>query len=73
VPRNVPSSAPTDVAGSTIEEMLELMVRQISQVITWTHAEGFVEAYSKASPSSRNLFQTAAFNLSSRAGQLRRG
>jgi len=71
--RSVPSSPPTDVAGSTIEEMLELMVKQISQVITWTHAEGFVEAYSKASPSSRNLFQTAAFNLSSRAGQLRRG
>ena len=67
------ASSPSAVAASTIEEMLELMVRQISQVIAWTQAEGFVEAYAKASASSRNLFQTAAFNLSTRAGQLRRG
>jgi ParB-like chromosome segregation protein Spo0J len=72
-PRTVPSSAPTDTGASTIEEMLDLMVRQIGQMITWTHAEGFVDAYSKASASSRNLFQTAAFNLSTRASQLRRG
>jgi hypothetical protein len=72
-PRTVHSSAPADTAASTIEEMLELMVRQIGQVINWTQAEGFVEAYRTASASSRNLFQTAAFNLSTRAGQLRRG
>jgi hypothetical protein len=72
-PRTAQSPAPTDTAASTIEEMIELMARQIGQVINWTHAEGFVEAYRKASASSRNLFQTAAFNLSSRASQLRRG
>jgi hypothetical protein len=72
-PKSAPSSKPGDAPASTIEEMLELMVRQISQVIAWTQAEGFGEAYAKASPSSRNLFQTAAFNLASRAGQLRRG
>jgi ParB-like chromosome segregation protein Spo0J len=71
-PRSGLPPAPPEPAGSTIEEMLELMVRQISQVISWTQVEGFVEAYSKASASSRNLFQTAAFNLATRAGQLRR-
>jgi hypothetical protein len=77
IPPPEPASGRSSVSGnapaSTIEEMLELMVRQISQVIAWTQAEGFAEAYAKASPSSRNLFQTAAFNLASRAGQLRRG
>jgi ParB-like chromosome segregation protein Spo0J len=67
------ASLATPEPGATIEEMLELMVRQIGQVITWTQAEGFVEAYGKAKPASRNLFQQACFNLSTRAAQLRRG
>jgi ParB-like chromosome segregation protein Spo0J len=62
-----------DVAGATIDEMLELMSKQIMQVITWTQAEGFLDAYRNASPNARGLFHTAAIKLAARADQLRRG
>ncbi len=64
---------PTEVSAATIDEMLDLMTKQIMQVITWTQAEGFLDAYRNASPNARGLFHTAAIKLAARADQLRRG
>jgi len=63
----------TEVGAATIDEMLELMSKQIMQVIAWTQAEGFLDAYRNASPNARGLFHTAAIKLAARADQLRRG
>jgi hypothetical protein len=62
-----------EVAAATIDEMLDLMAKQVMQVITWTQAEGFHDAYRNASPNARGLFHTAAIKLAARADQLRRG
>ncbi len=60
-------------AAPTIDEMLEMMARQVMDVVNWTKAEGFGEAYREASRNTRGLFQAAAFQLSARADQLRKG
>jgi hypothetical protein len=52
--------------------LLELMSRQIMQVITWTQAEGFLDSYRAASPNARGLFHAAVIKLAARADQLRR-
>jgi ParB-like chromosome segregation protein Spo0J len=62
---------PIETSEATIDEMLELMAKQVNQVLTWTKAEGFNEAYRTASANARGLFQAAALNLYKRAGQLR--
>ena len=41
-------------------------------VINWTKAEGFGEAYRGANPNSRGLFHSAGLKLAARADQLRR-
>jgi hypothetical protein len=70
-PRAMELSA--DVGAATIDEMLDLMAKQIMQVIAWTQADGFLDAYRNASPNARGLFHTAAIKLAARADQLRRG
>jgi hypothetical protein len=60
------------VSAPTIDELLELMSRQIMQVITWTQADGFVDSYRSASPNARGLFHAAVIKLAARADQLRR-
>jgi ParB-like chromosome segregation protein Spo0J len=67
------AAPPVEVSASTIDEMLDLMAKQIMQMIAWTQAEGFLEAYRHASPNARGLFHTAAIKLAARADQLRRG
>ena len=49
-------SGPIDVSAPTIDELLELMSRQIMQVITWTQADGFLDSYRSASRNARGLF-----------------
>ena len=49
------------------------MAKQIMQVIAWTKADGFLDAYKNARPNARGLFHTAAIKLAARADQLRRG
>jgi ParB-like chromosome segregation protein Spo0J len=61
---------PAEPAASTIEEMLDFMAKQIQQVVDWTKAEGFDEAYRTAKNSTRALFQAAVFSLNTRASQL---
>jgi hypothetical protein len=70
-PRALPEG-PVDVSAPTIDELLELMSRQIMQVITWTQAEGFLDSYRAASPNARGLFHAAVIKLAARADQLRR-
>jgi ParB-like nuclease domain len=71
--RDAAMAAPVDMAGSSIDEMLEVMARQVNEVVTWTKAEGFTDAYRSASSNARGLFQAAVFNLASRAERLRKG
>jgi hypothetical protein len=70
--RRVALSEPVQPTAPTIEEMLGLMTRQIMEVITWSQAEGFNEAYRTATANARGLFQTAAIKLAARADQLRK-
>jgi ParB-like chromosome segregation protein Spo0J len=71
--RDAALAAPTEVTGSTIDEMLELMAKQVNEVVTWTKVDGFTEAYRSASANARGLFQAAVFNLAARAERLRKG
>jgi hypothetical protein len=71
-PRIVATSAPVDVPAPSIDELLDLMTKQIMQVVTWTQADGFWDSYRTASANSRGLFQTAVVRLASRAGELRK-
>ena len=50
--------------------MLDLMGKQIQQVVDWTKAEGFEDAYRSARSNVKALFQAAVFNLGNRANQL---
>jgi ParB-like chromosome segregation protein Spo0J len=70
-PRNA-SGEPIDPATAPIDELLELMSKQIMQVVTWTQTEGFLDAYHNASPNARGLFRAAVIKLAARADQLRR-
>jgi ParB-like chromosome segregation protein Spo0J len=71
--KGVAAEPPVEVSAATIDEMLDMMARQIMQLIAWTQAEGFLEAYRHATPNARGLFHTAAIKLAARADQLRRG
>ena len=70
--RPVMPEGPVDVAAPSIDELLELMSRQIMQVTAWTQAEGFLDSYRSASPNARGLFHAAVIKLAARADQLRR-
>jgi hypothetical protein len=70
--KKVALSAPVAPQAPTIEEMLALMAKQIMEVITWTQADGFTDAYRAATGNARGLFQTAVFKLAARADQLRK-
>jgi ParB-like chromosome segregation protein Spo0J len=61
---------PVETAEATIDEMLELMSKQVQQVVDWTKAEGFDEAYRSARSNVKALFQAAVYNLGNRANQL---
>ncbi len=63
---------PAPSAAPTIDEMLNLMANQIMEVITWTQAEGFTEAYRNASSNARGLFYSAAIKLAARVDQMRK-
>ena len=63
---------PVPAAAPTIDEMLALMAKQIMEMITWTQAEGFIDAYRLASGNASGLFQTAVIKLAARADQLRK-
>ena len=72
-PKGVALAPPVAVAAPTIDEMLAMMSRQVMEVVAWTQAEGFTEAYRSAGGNSRGLFQTAVIRLAARGDQLRKG
>ena len=71
-PRYIGAALSAEVGAATIDEMLDFMAKQIMQIIAWTNAEGFLEAYKNATPNARGLFHTAAIKVAARADQLRR-
>jgi hypothetical protein len=76
LPQEIPAAALAEPVASSevhIDEMLEMMAKQVNQVLKWTQAEGFSEAYRTASANARGLFHTAIINLAARAERLRRG
>ena len=64
---------PVETSEATIDEMLEMMAKEVNKVLKWTQAEGFTEAYRTAAANARGLFHTAVINLASRAERLRKG
>lgn len=70
--KKVALPAPGDTEAPTMDEMLKMMARQIMEVVNWTNAEGFTDAYRAASANARGLFQSAAIKLAARADQLRK-
>lgn len=71
--RALAQAPPVETAAPTIDEMLELMTRQIMDIVGWTQAEGFPDAYRKAKSNSRGLFQASVIKLAARADALRKG
>jgi ParB-like chromosome segregation protein Spo0J len=71
-PRYIGDALSAEVGAVTIDEMLDFMAKQIMQLIAWTNAEGFLDAYKSATAGTRGLFHTAAIKLAARADQLRR-
>jgi hypothetical protein len=71
-PKSVALSEPVPSAAPTIDEMLGVMAKQVMEVITWTQADGFNDAYRSASANARGLFQAAIIKLAARADQLRK-
>jgi hypothetical protein len=65
-------SDPVPSAAPTIDEMLSLMSKQVMEVINWTQADGFTDAYRSAGGNARGLFQAAVIKLAARADQLRK-
>ena len=72
-PKAMALSEPIAPSAPTIDEMLGLMTKQVMELINWTQAEGFTDAYRTASANARGLFQTAVIKLAARADQLRKG
>jgi hypothetical protein len=71
-PRMIAQQGPIDVAAPTIDELLDVMSKQIMQVVTWTQAEGFLDSYRAASSNARGVFHAAVIKLAARADQMRR-
>lgn len=69
-PRDLARSAPVSVAAPTINEMLDVMTRQIMELVSWIEAEGFSDAFPTASRHSRSMFLAAAQGLNERIDAL---
>lgn len=63
---------PVEPAAPSIDELLQLMAKQVMEVINWTQADGFTDAYRAASGNARGLFQASVIKLAARADQLRK-
>lgn len=72
-PKAYATQGPIEVAAPSIDELLDVMTKQVMEVITWTQAEGFADGYLEASANARGVFHAAVIKLAARADQLRRG
>lgn len=71
-PRIIAMQAPVEVEAPSIDELLNVMAKQIMDVVGWTQAEGFVDSYRSASSNARGVFHAAVIKMAARADQLRR-
>ena len=72
-PRVIAAQGPIDVAAPSIDEMLDIMSKQIMEIVAWTQAEGFVRELPRREPERARVFHTAVIKLAARADKLRRG
>jgi len=70
-PRIVAMQPPIEVEAPSIDELLDVMAKQVADVVAWTEAEGFVESYKSASSNARGVFHASVIKLAARAEQLR--
>ncbi|MGE3822220.1 MAG: ParB N-terminal domain-containing protein [Isosphaeraceae bacterium] len=70
--RRAALAEPIQPSAPTIDEMIGLMTKRIMEVVAWSQAEGFQDAYRTASANARGLFQTAVIKLAARSDQLRK-
>jgi len=66
-------SIPANSSTPTIDEMLDVMSKQIMEIVTWTMADGFLDAFRGATPNARGIFHASVIKLAARSDQLRRG
>ncbi len=62
---------PVDCSTPTIDEMLAIMTRQVREVLQWSEAEGFAEAFAAADRKSRGPFLDAVARLQERSLRLK--
>lgn len=68
--RDLARSGPVPVAAPTIDEMLEIMTRQLMELVSWIEAEGFREAYRHSGKHARSLFLASVEGLNQRVDAL---
>ena len=66
-------SVPANSSTPTIDEMLDMMSKQIMEIVNWTMADGFLDAFRGAKPNARGIFHASVIKLAARSDQLRRG
>lgn len=70
-PKAYATQGPIEVAAPSVDELLDVMTKQIMEIVTWSEAEGFAEGYRGASDKARGRFHAAVIKLAARADQLR--
>ncbi|RUL88576.1 ParB/RepB/Spo0J family partition protein [Tautonia sociabilis] len=71
--RDLARSGPVSVSTPTIDEMLELMARQVMELVCWIEGDDFPPAYASAGDQPRQRFQVAVRTLAETADRLERG
>ncbi|WP_169972841.1 ParB N-terminal domain-containing protein [Tautonia rosea] len=71
--RDLARSGPVPVATPTIDEMLELMTRQVMEVVCWVEGEDFAPAFASAGSQARQRFRVAVQALVDASAQLEDG
>jgi hypothetical protein len=71
--RDLARSGPVPVATPTIDEMLELMTRQVMEVVCWVEGGDFASAFASAGPQARQRFRVAVQALVDASAQLGEG
>jgi hypothetical protein len=69
-PRDLARSGPVAVAAPTIDEMLDMMTRQVMEIVSWIEAEGFHGAFRSSSKHARGLFLASVEQLNQRVDDL---
>ncbi|QDV36564.1 ParB/RepB/Spo0J family partition protein [Tautonia plasticadhaerens] len=71
--RDLARSGPVPVATPTIDEMLELMARQVMELVCWIEGDDFSPAYAVAGDQARQRFRVAVRTLAEAVETLDQG